>query len=44
MPTAIAIDAGHGYVKALAVHGASSIFPSLICPAPSTLDLGEFTR
>jgi len=42
MPTPIAIDAGHGYVKSLAASGASSIFPSLICPAPSTLDLGEF--
>jgi len=42
MPAPIAIDAGHGYTKALAANGASSIFPSLICPAPSTLDLGEF--
>ncbi len=41
MPERIAIDAGHGFTKALA-GDAQMIFPSLICPAPATLDLGEF--
>ena len=42
MPSPIAIDAGHGFTKALAVNGASSIFPSLICPAPAGIELGRF--
>ena len=41
MPQKIAIDAGHGFTKALA-GDAQRIFSSLICPAPSTIDLGEF--
>jgi len=42
MPTPIAIDCGHGFTKALAVHGAHILFPSLICPAPAGIDLGRF--
>ena len=37
-----AIDAGHGYTKALALNGARLVFPSLICPPPAHVDLGEF--
>ncbi len=40
----IAIDAGHGYTKALSASGRRTLFPSLICPAPATVDLGEFAR
>ncbi len=41
----IAIDAGHGYTKALAASGARVLFPSLIAPAPKGgIDLGEWER
>lgn len=40
----IAIDAGHGYVKAMSESGRRRMFPALIHPAPSTVDLGEFGR
>ena len=43
MSERIAIDAGHGFTKALA-DDAQMIFPSLICPAPATVDLGEFVQ
>ncbi len=42
MPERIAVDAGHGFTKALSADGLRQIFPSLICPAPATVDLGEF--
>ena len=38
----IAIDAGHGYVKALSSRGGRQIFPALIHPAPTAVDLGAF--
>ena len=40
--TKIAIDCGHGYTKGLSTHGARTVFPSLIAPAPSGPDLGRF--
>lgn len=40
----IAVDVGHGYVKALSDTGERALFPSLLCPAPTTVDLGEFAR
>ncbi len=40
----IAIDAGHGYVKAISESGRRRVFPALIHPAPSAVDLGEFGR
>ncbi|PSR21937.1 MAG: hypothetical protein C7B43_21015 [Sulfobacillus benefaciens] len=39
---AYAIDVGHGYTKALSAHGGRVLFPSLICPPPPSVDLGEF--
>lgn len=42
MTEPVGIDVGHGYVKAGGAQGQRTIFPSLICPAPTTLDLGEF--
>ena len=42
MTEAVGIDAGHGYTKAMRGNGARVLFPSLICPAPATVDLGEF--
>lgn len=44
MPEILAIDAGHGWIKALAGDGQRVIFPSLICPAPAAVDLGEYAR
>ena len=44
MPEPIAVDAGHGWTKALSATGRRLLFPSLICPAPSTVDLGEFAQ
>lgn len=44
MPEQIAVDCGHGWVKALAATGRRILFPSLITPAPSTVDLGDFAR
>lgn len=44
MSERIAVDAGHGFTKALSADGRRNIFPSLICPAPPTVDLGEFTQ
>lgn len=38
----MAIDAGHGYTKGLSHRGTQVLFPSLIAPAPSALDLGSF--
>lgn len=38
----IAVDAGHGWVKALADNGKRVLFPSLICPPPPAADLGEY--
>ena len=40
----MAIDAGHGYVKALGRGGIKALFPSLICPAPAHVDLGNLGR
>lgn len=42
MTEPVGIDAGHGYTKAIRLNGARVLFPSLICPAPATVDLGEF--
>ncbi|MCL6562172.1 MAG: ParM/StbA family protein [Firmicutes bacterium] len=38
----IAIDVGHGWVKAVAEDGGRVCFPALIAPMPATVDLGEF--
>ena len=38
----IAVDVGHGYTKGLSETGERVLFPSLIAPAPATVDLGEF--
>ena len=38
----IAIDAGHGAVKAMSSSGQRVLFPSLIHPAPNAVDLGGF--
>lgn len=43
MSQAIAIDAGHGYTKALSAT-AQTIFSSLICPAPASVDLGDYAH
>lgn len=45
-PIKIAIDAGHGYVKALSQFGERVMFPSLIAPTNSGVgvDLGEWDR
>ncbi len=40
----IAVDAGHGYVKALGGEGQRTLFPSLIAPVPPAVDLGDFGR
>ncbi|PSR26593.1 MAG: hypothetical protein C7B46_19885 [Sulfobacillus benefaciens] len=40
----IAIDAGHGFTKALAANGQRTLFPSLISPVPPSVDLGDFSR
>ena len=40
MSQKIAIDAGHGYVKALSQSGQRYRFPSLICSMPPNVDLG----
>lgn len=42
MTEPVGIDVGHGYTKAIQANGLRVLFPSLICPAPSTVDLGEF--
>ncbi|MDA8194678.1 MAG: ParM/StbA family protein [Thermaerobacter sp.] len=42
MSQLIAVDAGHGYVKALRATGERLMFPSLIASAPPTVDLGHF--
>ncbi|NMP24360.1 ParM/StbA family protein [Sulfobacillus harzensis] len=42
MPIKVAIDAGHGYTKALVESGERVLFPSLIAQAPQGVDLGEF--
>lgn len=34
----VAIDAGHGYVKAISSRGERRIFPALIHPAPTGVD------
>ncbi|PSR23315.1 MAG: hypothetical protein C7B43_20190 [Sulfobacillus benefaciens] len=36
----VAVDVGHGYTKGLSESGKRVLFPSLICPATSDLDLG----
>lgn len=38
----IGIDAGHGWTKGMTQDGTRTLFPSLICPAPATVDLGAF--
>ncbi|WP_020374433.1 ParM/StbA family protein, partial [Sulfobacillus thermosulfidooxidans] len=38
----VAIDAGHGYVKALSSRGGQTLFPALIHPAPEAVELGAF--
>lgn len=38
----VAIDAGHGYVKALSSRGNRVRFPALVHPAPATINLGAF--
>lgn len=40
----IAIDAGHGYVKAIAGGGQRVRFPALLHPVSTTVNLGEFGR
>ncbi len=40
----VAIDAEHGWVKGLSSRGDRIVFPALIHPAPSTLDLGTFAH
>ncbi len=40
----IAVDVGHGFVKALSEMGVRVIFPSLICPVPPSVDLGDYAR
>lgn len=42
MTEPIGIDAGHGFTKAMRLNGDRALFPSLICPAPATVDLGGF--
>ena len=42
MSQKIAVDVGHGYVKALSETGERVLFSSLIAPAPAAVDLGEF--
>lgn len=42
MSLKIAVDAGHGYVKAMAETGERVLFPSLIVPAPVGPNLGDF--
>ena len=42
MTEPVGVDAGHGYTKAMRLNGGRALFPSLICPAPATVDLGEF--
>lgn len=42
MSMKLAVDCGHGYVKALSTTGQRILFPSLICPPPGCVDLGEF--
>lgn len=42
MTQPVGIDAGHGWTKALALNGSRALFPSLICLAPATVDLGTF--
>ena len=42
MSLTLSIDAGHGYVKALSPAGGRLVFPSLLCPPPKSVDLGEF--
>jgi len=41
---AIAIDAGHGYVKGLDGQGQRVLFPSLIAIQPPTVDLGDLAQ
>ena len=43
-PMRLAVDCGHGYTKALSSTGERLLFPSLICPAPPQVDLGEWGR
>lgn len=43
-PQAVAVDVGHGYVKALGASNQRVMFPSLICPQPPMLDLGDFGK
>ena len=42
MSLKIAVDAGHGYLKAMAETGERVLFPSLIVPAPVGPNLGDF--
>ncbi|NMP24461.1 ParM/StbA family protein [Sulfobacillus harzensis] len=44
MTLRIAVDAGHGYTKALGESGERVLFPSLIAPAPASVDLGEYAQ
>lgn len=44
MSMMIAIDAGHGYTKALSTTGERVLFPSLIAPAPQAVDLGDLAH
>ena len=44
MSQKIAIDAGHGYVKGLSSTDQRLLFPSLICPMPPSVDLGDLGK
>lgn len=44
MSLKIAVDAGHGYVKAVKSMDQHILFPSLICPLPPSVDLGDLSQ
>ncbi len=43
MSQKVAVDCGHGYVKALSATGQRTLFPSLIAPAVPGLDMGPLS-
>ena len=40
----LAIDVGHGYVKALSSRGHRALFPALLHPAPQVMNLGSYAQ
>ncbi|PSR24552.1 MAG: hypothetical protein C7B46_21000, partial [Sulfobacillus benefaciens] len=40
----LAIDVGHGYVKALSSRGHRALFPALLNPAPQAMNLGSYAQ